>query len=350
VKTIYSPAHLHHAPAKEFLDGALVDVFEMPQRAELILQAVRDADLGPVLAPDDFGMAPIQAIHDADYLEFLKSAYARWIADGRPASAVYPDTFYKPAFRHRPTRIGALAGIYVMDMSAPITGGTWQAAYWSAQTALSAARLVRSGERAAFALCRPPGHHAHANIAGGYCYLNNIAIAAQWLRSQGAARVSILDIDVHHGNGTQHIFYLRDDVQFVSLHGDPDWEYPYFLGGRDERGEGAGLGFNHNHPLPKGADTAQFLRELDAACAEIAGYQPDHVLVSLGVDTFEGDPIGGLAVAADAYPRIGARLAQLGLPTVFIMEGGYAVAQLGNNVASVLAGFAASSSSSQPTP
>lgn len=337
--TIYTPRHLAHAPDKEFLDGELVPVFEKPHRAELILRAVQDAELGATHAPDDFGLAPIARVHDAGYLAFLENAYAEWIRDGRGPGPVYPDTFWKAPFSHRSTKIGARAGIYVMDMSAPITGGTWDAAYASAQVALSAAARVHAGARAAFALCRPPGHHAHADIAGGYCYLNNVAIAAQWLRDQGHARVTILDIDVHHGNGTQHLFYARDDVQFVSLHGHPDWEYPYFLGAADERGDGAGLGFNHNHPLPKGATTGQFLAELDSACAEIAAFSPEIVLVSLGVDTYIDDPIGGLSVTADGFAPIGARIAALGAPTVFVMEGGYAIAPLGQNVANVLRGF-----------
>lgn len=337
--TVYTPAHLEHAPAKEFLDGELVDVFEKPHRAELILSAVQRANLGKTLAPIDFGMAPIEAIHTPDYLAFLQHAYARWIRDGRGPGPVYPDTFFKPPFQHRPTKIGAQAGIYVMDMSAPITGGTWQAAYWAAQTAVTAAELVRNGARSAYALCRPPGHHAHSNIAGGYCYLNNVAIAAQWLRAHGHAKVAILDVDVHHGNGTQHIFYARNDVLFASLHGHPDWEYPYFLGAEIERGEGPGLGFNWNYPLPQGADTALYLRTLDAACKNVAAFAPDVLLISLGVDTFVDDPIGGLAVTSDGFAEIGARIAQLACPTVFVMEGGYAITPLGDNVANMLSGF-----------
>ena len=375
MKTVYSPTHLLHAPAREFLDGELVDVFEKPSRAELILTAVQAAGLGEIIPPQDFGMGPIQAVHTPDYLEFLQTAFARWIADGRSSNGVYPDTFYKPPFQHRPTKIGAQAGIYVMDLSAPIVGGTWQAAYHSVQCVLTAANMVRGGLRgsergdkvAAFALCRPPGHHAHANIAGGYCYLNNVAIAANFLlssvdseSSEGSEdsedsepseptqspqpsnqlrRVAILDIDVHHGNGTQHIFYERNDVLFVSLHGDPDWEYPYFLGGADERGAGAGLGYNINYPLPKGCDDTLFLATLDQACTQIAQYAPDYLLISLGADTYGLDPIGGLALTSAAYAKIGRRLAQLDLPTVFVMEGGYAIAQLGENVANVLVEF-----------
>lgn len=348
MKTIYTPAHLAHAPAKEFLDGELVDVFEKPTRAELILQAVRAANLGEVLPPKDFGLDPIKAIHSDDYLDYLQHAYALWLADGRSTNAVYPDTFWKPQFLHRPTKIGALAGIYTMDMSAPITGGTWGAAYQSAQVALTAAELVRDGEKSAFALCRPPGHHADVRMAGGYCYLNNAAIAAQFLlpapplRSESWEKekgVAILDVDIHHGNGTQSIFYKRSDVLFVSLHGDPDWQYPYFLGGKVEVGEGEGAGFNLNYPLPKGTTNEMFLHALDDGCKHIAEYKPAYLIISLGADTYEADPIGGFALTSAAYAQIGERIAGLHLPTLFIMEGGYAIAQLGENVANVLKGF-----------
>jgi acetoin utilization deacetylase AcuC-like enzyme len=341
MKTFFSEQHTLHTPAKEFLDGELVDVFEKPHRAELILNAVQRAGLGPIVAPSDHGLAPIARLHDASYLDFLRRAYRCWLADGRGPGPVYPDTFYKASFQHRPEKIGALAGIYMMDLSAPVTGGTWQAAFWSAQTALSAAAEVAAGAGAAFGLCRPPGHHAHADIAGGYCYLNNVAIAAQWLRDHDprVKRATIIDVDVHHGNGTQHLFYARKDVQFVSLHGDPDWEYPYFLGGAEERGTGEGEGFNSNHPLPRRAGDALYLAELTRACDEIARYAPDVLLVSLGVDTYVDDPLGGLALSAGAFEKIGAQLAQLGKPTVFIMEGGYAIAPLGDNVARVLTGF-----------
>lgn len=339
MKTFFSEKHRLHAPAKEFLDGALVDVFESPRRAEMVLRAVQAAALGPIEAPRDFGSAPIEAIHDAGYLAFLRTAHARWIAEGRPADAVYPDTFFKSQHRHRSQNIGAQAGIYVMDMSAPITAGTWEAAYWSAQIALSAANEVRGGARAAFGLCRPPGHHAHVDMAGGYCYLNNAAIAAQFLRDVGAARVSVLDVDVHHGNGTQEIFYARDDVQFVSLHGDPDWQYPYFLGTNNERGTEHGLGHTHNHPLPRGADNAQWLAELESACAEITVFAPQTLVVSLGVDTFRDDPLGGMGLDEGGFNALGARIAQLRLPTVFLLEGGYAIEALGDNVVRVLKSF-----------
>lgn len=364
MRTLFAPAQLRHNPAREFLDGRWEDYHESPRRAEMILNAVRAADLGAVDEPTDFGIEPICAVHADHYLDYLQTAYARWLEQGGAPGGVYPDTFFKPGFIHRPTKIVALAGLYTFDMSTVIVEGTWQAAYWSAQCALTAAGLVRDGERAAFALCRPPGHHAHSALGGGYCFLNNAAIAAEYLvgsrRSAIAAlmpgsplptsdsrprewevegRVAILDVDFHHGNGTQDIFYARSDVLCVSIHADPDRQYPYFLGGADECGTGDGRGFNINYPLPAGTTDAEYLAVLDEACAQIARFAPHYLVVSLGVDTFGGDPLGDFALTGDAYPKIGARLAQLNVPTVFIMEGGYAVAQLGANVVGVLRGF-----------
>lgn len=348
MQIIFHPTQLEHAPARELLDGAWVDYLESPRRPRMILDALARAQLGPVGEPDDFGLAPIRAVHADHYLDYLQSAYAKWTAAGRSRDGVYPDTFYKPGFLHRSSGIGGQAGTYAFDLSAPITAHTWPAAYWSAQSALTAARLVREGAHAAFALCRPPGHHAHADLCGGYCFLNNAAIAAEYLiqsstptaDGQAQTRIAILDVDFHHGNGTQAIFYRRSDVLFVSLHADPDRQYPYFMGGSDERGEGEGEGFNWNYPLPAGTDDARYQATLDEACARIADFAPRYLVVSLGVDTFGGDPLGDFALTGDAFPRIGARLAQLRLPTVFIMEGGYAIEQLGANVAGVLGGFA----------
>lgn len=346
MKTIFHPAQLQHNPAKEFLDGEWVDYLESVRRPQMILAAIAQMQLGEVIAPADFGLAPIQAIHTPDYLDFLQTAYARWIEEGRSPAGVYPDTFFKPAFLHRPTKIGALAGLYTFDLSTVIVEQTWEAAYWSAQCALSAAKIVRDGERAAFALCRPPGHHAHANLGGGYCFINNAAVAAEFLLPSprgrgvgGEGKVAILDIDFHHGNGTQAIFYDRSDVLFVSLHADPDRQYPYFLGGADERGAGDGEGYNLNIPLPIQTTNDQFIAALDVACERIAAYAPTYLLVSLGVDTFGKDPLGDFAMTRAAYPRIGARLAQLNLPAVFLMEGGYAIDALGENVVGVLRGF-----------
>ena len=216
-------------------------------------------------------------------------------------------------------------GYYSFDAGTPITAGTWQAAQSSADVAVTSARLLaEGGHPAIFALCRPPGHHAATDLYGGYCFLNNAAIAAQYLIDGGAERVAILDVDYHHGNGTQAIFYDRPDVLFLSLHGDPREEYPFFLGWADERGDGPGEGFNVNYPLPWGTGFPAWSEALEDACKRVADYAPDVLLVSLGVDTFKGDPISKFRLESDDFTAYGARIARLGLPTLFVMEGGYA--------------------------
>jgi acetoin utilization deacetylase AcuC-like enzyme len=217
--------------------------------------------------------------------------------------------------------------------------GTWEAAFAAARCALTAAACVAQGARSAYALCRPPGHHAARATYGGYCFLNNAALAAQHLRDLGCRRVAVLDLDAHHGNGTQEIFWERPDVLFVSIHGTPETEYPYFLGHADERGAGAGEGYTRNLPLPRDATWEQYGPALDAALDAVARFGPDALVVSLGVDTFEGDPIGPLALRGEHFPIMGRRLAALRLPTVIVQEGGYAVAEIGVNVVGLLGGL-----------
>jgi acetoin utilization deacetylase AcuC-like enzyme len=231
-------------------------------------------------------------------------------------------------------------GLFSFDAGTPLMAGSWAAARHGAACAWTAAQRVAGGERAAFALTRPPGHHAGADFFGGYCFVNNAAVAAQALRDTGVERVAVLDVDYHHGNGTQAIFYGRDDVHFASLHGDPLTDYPYYLGHADERGEGRGEGFNHNLPLPRGTGFAAWRAALKTALARIAEVKAGALVVSLGVDTFEGDPISGFKLKSDDYLRMGEDLARAGLPTVFVFEGGYAVAEVGVNAVNVLEGFA----------
>ena len=217
--------------------------------------------------------------------------------------------------------------------------GTWTAAKAGADAAVSAARCLGAGERAVFCATRPPGHHAGADFMGGYCFLNNAAVAAQALVQQGCERVAVLDVDYHHGNGTQSIFYDRPDVLFVSLHGDPRTEYPFYLGHADETGRGAGEGFNLNLPLPAGSTVPAWFDALEAACARLARHGGDALVVSLGLDTFAGDPISAFALQGDDFSRLGQRLKRLGLPVVFVLEGGYAAAELGMNAVNVIEGF-----------
>jgi acetoin utilization deacetylase AcuC-like enzyme len=238
-----------------------------------------------------------------------------------------------------PEGIDGKLGYYSMDAGAPVTAGTWRAIYGSAQVALSAADRVARGLRSAFALCRPPGHHAASNFMGGYCYLNNAAIAAQYLLDHGAQRILILDVDYHHGNGTQSIFYEWDNVSFVSLHADPLREYPYFSGHAHETGHGRGLGHNHNLPLPLGTTWLEYSAALQQACTIAHAYGPDALVVSLGVDTFENDPISRFRLRSEDYILVGRMVAEIRRPVLFVLEGGYAVNEIGVNVVNVLSGY-----------
>jgi acetoin utilization deacetylase AcuC-like enzyme len=324
------------------MDGRIVPAFEKPERAEMIRARVAAVGLGPIVPPVEHDLATARRVHRPDYIDFLSRAWRLWAAAGREGSAM---ASFWPVHGLRgdlvPAELDGLLGFYTMDGGATFVAGTWDAVRASHDTALTAAALVQGGERAAFALCRPPGHHASSRFAGGYCFINNAAVAAQWLRDHGAARVSVLDIDYHHGNGTQEIFYTRADVQVVNIHANPMVEYPYFLGHADERGEGEGEGFNLNLPLPHGTGFAEWSAALDIAAQAVADHCPDALVVSLGVDTYRGDPISRFLLDTADYPEIGARIRALGLPTLFVMEGGYAVEAIGVNTVGVLAGFEA---------
>jgi len=340
MKTIYSPTHLRHAGHWEVAGGTLVPGFEKPIRAEYVRARAEAVGLGPILPPSSFTLDAALRVHAADYVDFLGKAWDMWAATGRHTTAL-PMTWPIRGLRgdRRPESIDALLGFYSLDAGAGFQEGTFDAVRSSYETALTAATLVQGGERAAFALCRPPGHHAGSSFCGGYCYVNNAAVAAQWFRDQGAGRVAVLDVDYHHGNGTQEIFYGRSDVLVVNIHGDPATEYPFFLGYADETGAGAGEGFNLNLPLPWGTDWSDWGAALEAGCRAVADYAPDAVVVSLGVDTFERDPISHFRLTTADYPKIGARIEKLGLPTLFVMEGGYAVEEIGVNAVGVLEGF-----------
>jgi acetoin utilization deacetylase AcuC-like enzyme len=340
--TYYSDDHHLHHGSCELMNGQLVPCFEKPQRADHILQRVKDRQLGEVRAPKDFGRAPLQRIHSAAYLAFFEGAWARWQEQAGQGDLL-PYTWPARTLRSiMPSSLHGQLGYYSFDAGAPSTAGTWQAAYSAAQVALSAQAEIAAGAHSAFALCRPPGHHAAGDVMAGYCYLNNAAIAAQAFLDQGRTRVAILDVDYHHGNGTQDIFYRRDDVLFTSIHGDPAAEFPFFLGYADECGEGAGEGCNHNYPLPAGSGWLQWSAALEQACQRIAEYGAEVLVVSLGVDTFKDDPISQFKLDSPDYLAMGQRIAALGLPTLFVMEGGYAVEEIGINAVNVLEGFEAS--------
>ena len=324
----------------ELYRGQLVPTFETPDRVDKILAALEAAHI-EITAPHEVPESRLLRVHDAEFVAFLRGAHARWHAEGRTGH-VLPSGFPARGLRRdrKPSGISGVLGYYAFDASTPIVDGTWDAVLAAARCAMTAAAIVSDGEPAAYALCRPPGHHAGRSTYGGYCYLNNAALAAQYLLDEGFRRISVIDIDYHHGNGTQEIFWERDDVQFVSLHGTPETEYPWFLGYADERGEGPGEGHTINLPLPVGTGWDSYRTALGVALDALRHYAPDALVVSLGVDTFAGDPISAFKLEGEHYPRIGGLLASLALPTVLVQEGGYAVAEIGANVAGVLGAFA----------
>ncbi|SOB80300.1 Acetoin utilization deacetylase AcuC [Sphingomonas guangdongensis] len=333
MKCFFDPRQLVHAPAQELHNGAWTPYNEVPARAEAILAAI-----GPAERPRDHGDAPIRAVHDAGYLNFLRTAPAAWAAAGRPGDVL---GYIWPTVRRRAlnlSRIDALAGQYSIDVSTPLTAATWDATYWSAQTALSALDAAL-GDGRGFALCRPPGHHAGADYLGGYCYLNTAAIAAEAARAAGCRRVAILDIDYHHGNGTQDIFWSRGDVFFASLHADPATDYPFYWGHADEVGEGDGHGTTLNLPLPQGTALDAFRAAQGRALEAIARFGTELLIVSFGADTWEGDPISHFRLTTRDYAVLARDIAAAGWPVLVLMEGGYALDALGANVSSFLDGF-----------
>jgi acetoin utilization deacetylase AcuC-like enzyme len=334
MRAFFDPRQLLHRPIAELHNGSFTDYQETPARAESILRAIAETE-----PPEDRGEGPILAVHSADYVDFLKSAHALWRAagrDGDPIPYAWPVVGRR---RLRLERIDALLGRFSFDATTPIAEGTWEAVYWNAQTAIAAADAVLAGERAAFALCRPPGHHAGADYFGGYCHLNVAAIAAQRARDAGVERVAILDIDYHHGNGTQDIFWERPDVFYASIHADPANDYPFFWGYADEVGGGRGEGATFNLPLRRGIGLHDFRVAQMQAIEAIRSLNPGLLVISFGADTFEGDPISYFRLSTEDYRMLASDISDAGLPTVIVQEGGYATGALGANVASFLSGF-----------
>jgi acetoin utilization deacetylase AcuC-like enzyme len=344
MRIIFTDQHRLHDPANAIIDGQRFASEDSPERAECILKAVQKPPFGPVCPPADHGLDPILSVHSQDYVAYLQFAYHQNTVTYGQASAVIPETFAPRGARRKPGRFHGLPGYYGFGIGTPLLEHTWEAAYWSAQCALTAADFVLSGysqpgDRAAYAICRPPGHHAASSLYGGLCYLNNAAIAARSLQAGGLAHVAILDIDYHHGNGTQEIFYADPSVLYCSLHAHPDDDYPYYWGAADETGEGAGTGFNHNFPLPQGTEDTAYLAALDRALEMIRSFAPAGLIVSAGFDTAAGDPIGGFNLTTDGLAKVGVRTVGLALPTVIIQEGGYLGERLGENATAFLRAF-----------
>jgi acetoin utilization deacetylase AcuC-like enzyme len=349
VPVIHSDAHLAHTGLIELASGVEIPCYESPERAVAIQAALREDGGFAFEAPSEHGRKPILAVHDADMVEVFEHAWTDALAAGAAdgSRAWFPDTFLLDAYRGPmpPSELPAgrhhRLGAYLFDTATPIVAGTWGAALAAVDVAISAAERVVGGAPLAYGLCRPPGHHAARGMLGGYCYFNNAAIVTEWLRREGGARrVAILDIDYHHGNGTQQIFWERGDVLYLSLHADPARAYPYFSGYAGERGAGDGAGLTRNWPLPAGTASDAYAVALAEALRMIVAFAPDAPLViSAGFDTFERDPIGDLALRTPDYREIGRMVAGLGIPTIALQEGGYAVDALGANAVSLLSGL-----------
>lgn len=251
---------------------------------------------------------------------------------------MFPTYFPPPGQRRRPSCFEGQKGYYCIDMEVPIDENTWDAAVASAHCAWTGAMLLRSGESCVYALCRPPGHHAGPDFLGGYCYLNNAAVAAQALRGNDG-RVAILDIDYHHGNGTQAIFYADPGMCYGSLHVDPDIAYPFYAGYADEKGTGAGEGTNWNVPLPTGTSQRQYISALKSLLEHLAAFDPLWLVVSAGFDTYIHDPISTFGLTTAGIHEIGRCIHALGKPTLVVQEGGYCLQDLGLNVVAFLEGL-----------
>lgn len=338
---VYSDEQRRHDPKFFLSSGAPQPNPEVPARADRLLEAARRAGLEHVV-PDEAGDGLIAAVHSPEYIQFMRHIVRRWGYIDEAPEEVIPNIH--PARRDGayPASAVGQAGYHMLDTSCPIGPETWTSARAAARAAAHGARLVADGEHAAYALCRPPGHHAGRDYAAGFCYLNNAAIAVEVLRER-FGRVAVLDIDVHHGNGTQDIFYARSDVLTVSLHADPVRFYPFFWGHAGERGEGDGLGYNLNVPLPRGTDDSGYLEALKRALERVEAFSPGALVVALGLDAHEEDPFQGLAVTTEGFGRIAGVIRALDLPTVLVQEGGYLSDALGANLESFLTGFRAGS-------
>ena len=350
MQVVYSPAHLGHDIAVETFMGLPIPANEVSDRAERIRSAL-EADGGfPSIGPAEHGLAPITAVHDPGFVRFLEEAWPALQAQRHERPFLSADTYPNramfegmseraiAALVREPIHAGGRAGFWGLDSAAPIVVGTYAAARAAADVALTAVDLVLGGAPAAYGLCRPPGHHAARSMYGGYCYFNNAAIAAEAIVRATGERVAILDVDYHHGNGSQQIFWRRGDVRYVSIHADPDRAYPYFLGRADETGEGDGAGENLNIPLPAGATNADYLVALDRALEAIAAAPGSVIVVSLGFDTYGLDPLGDFALTTEVYHEVGRRTAALGRRLVILQEGGYHRPSLGENARAWLRG------------
>jgi acetoin utilization deacetylase AcuC-like enzyme len=343
MRCVYSQAHALHAPESETEAGVQIPTYEMPRRAETIRAELgRDGGFDFV-EPVDHGLDPLLAVHDRRLVHYLANAWEERDSQTTDAGLI-PDTFAHVAVRAgmdgsgEPSSPAARLGYFCFDTTTPLVEGTYAAARAAADVALTTTDIVLGGDSLAYGLCRPPGHHAAHAVYGGYCFFNNAAIAAQYATEKIGDHVAILDVDYHHGNGTQQIFYSRGDVMYASLHADPNRAYPYFTGFADETGTAEGKGTNLNLPLPAGCTGAQFFAALETALDALATFRPAIVIVSLGVDTYQNDPIADFALTTSDQHEMGGRIAAACPRVVILQEGGYDVDSLGINVRAWLRG------------
>jgi len=340
--TFYNEHHAQHR-GRNGGNERMVARRDTPERADLVLQALQRRGLGEIVTPHRVPLVSLERVHSPRYLHFLRSAWSEWTAldPGNAGRDAFPSNWPIRTMRSdiEPDSFAGRLGLYSMDSATPLMGGTWNAVKTGADCAINAAHALRLGERGSFALTRPPGHHAGFDFFGGDCYLNNAALAAQHLLDDGLKRVAILDLDYHHGNGTQGIFYNRGDVLCVSIHADPRGAYPYFVGHADETGDGDGQGHNMNLPLAQGSNAQEWLAALETACIKLGMFAPEALVVALGVNTAASEPGGGFGLQGADFLRVGERIAWLGLPTAFVFEGGQAGSEIGINTVNVLEGF-----------
>ncbi|MBU2632780.1 histone deacetylase family protein [Patescibacteria group bacterium] len=314
IPVIYNKNHHQHNPKLEIYEGKRFPHVEKPDRISSILTELKNEKIGELIDPADFDMEFINQVHSKDYINFFKKISNK----ARKKGFIFPSN-------------------YILDTYTLVQASTFKIAKKSADVALTGAEMILNGEKLVYSLCRPPGHHAEKNKMGGYCYFNNAGIAGQFLSSFG--KVAILDIDIHHGNGTQNIFYERKDVFFVSIHADPNKMYPYSTGFEDEKGIGKGAGFNINYPLSVGTGELKYKKTLEKAILDIKKFKPKYLIVSTGFDTYVNDPIGGFKLKTPFYKKMGQKIASLRIPTLIIQEGGYNIKELGKLAVSFLKGF-----------
>ncbi|HEY0212029.1 MAG TPA: histone deacetylase family protein [Paenirhodobacter sp.] len=337
MKVVFDERQRLHDPRFRLQDGKVILNTDRPERVAELLKGAANAGCVPMVSTDH-GMAPLAALHTPRYLNFLRTAYTARKAAVPDLAEVVPSRISPDRSVHYSYELEAQIGYHNADTSCPLSEHSWNAIYWSAQTALTGADQILAGEARCYALSRPSGHHAYREVAGGFCFLNNSGLAAEYLRANGH-RPAILDIDVHHGNGTQGIFYDRDDVLTISLHVDPAEFYPFYAGGAQEVGQGRGFGYNLNLPLARGTDTDGYLRALDRALEQIVAFGATVVVVAQGLDAHEDDPFQGLKVTTPGFARIGRAIAGLGLPVLSVQEGGYMQPCLHENLTSLLSGL-----------